>query len=735
MAYGLTICHPRVTVCGAEELTLGKMIRYKNCASGEDQHHVLRIERKMVIKGHRELCGRNAAVDRATGPPNLKFRNDFRNSGVQKFESEYRSLQISGDWRIHYVASSNTEKTSETGPLNVYLHNIQFNEEGDSVVFHNFLKADGVCIESSFTGRKIGNNVYTLDNAGANQIHFILVSDDGLIISIENVDEAGNRTRHIGLVGKEAEADDHDLERFKEEVRKLGIPEENIVDFTKVVKVNIEEESLAIFNELIDKKKIEEKNIINFIESGLSSLYPRDFNNLREMSFCPHQPANLKVSTTVRRVMDISDKWDTLGNYEKCTTGLSSLWTARDQNDFSENGELCTLLSLTEKTKEKGLFRDFCHKACEVVFDEQGTIDFSICNESNGNRETKPVTGKKNRMAFMLLTVSLSVSLNRVCFGGNLGTTSLDNTTPLNSTFTNNQTYEGTKEFKVTYASDTVLVPCVPEWMKMGRDTMSCHISCLRDRGVYVQRVKVNDTEEEALEIFNKLKSEKGIKDENVVNFFEIDDCPPCGRQGPKEGHFLKSMFGFLVATLKSTLLKYIYVLNENQEVIHITGAKQDDGTYVVDLVNGEWVEKHVRGTKKAGNTYTVELQFTTAVQTDISRVHYESVHHCHSLLKDNLKISSSIQVKVNDIEAETLKKFNELVKEKKIEDKNILKIIETDECPPCAKLRSSKQAEWKGACAPLSDLHREEVEDAMGQDRINQYSDSTSTSATELKD
>ena len=40
-----------------------------------------------------------------------------------------------------------------------------------------------------------------------------------------------------------------------------------------------------------------------------------------------------------------------------------------------------------------------------------------------------------------------------------------------------------------------------------------------------------------------------------------------------------------------------------------------------------------------------------------------------------------------------------------------------------------------KGACAPLSDLHREEVEDAMGQDRINQYFDSISTSATELKD
>lgn len=47
------------------------------------------------------------------------------------------------------------------------------------------------------------NCIFSLSNkdAGANQIHFILVSDDGLIISIENVDEAGNRTRHIGLVG------------------------------------------------------------------------------------------------------------------------------------------------------------------------------------------------------------------------------------------------------------------------------------------------------------------------------------------------------------------------------------------------------------------------------------------------------------------------------------------------------------------------------------------------------
>lgn len=40
-----------------------------------------------------------------------------------------------------------------------------------------------------------------------------------------------------------------------------------------------------------------------------------------------------------------------------------------------------------------------------------------------------------------------------------------------------------------------------------------------------------------------------------------------------------------------------------------------------------------------------------------------------------------------------------------------------------------------KGACVPSSDLHGEKMEDATGQDRINQYSDSTSPSAIELKD
>lgn len=151
----------------------------------------------------------------------------------QESPAEPHHSQLSGEWKTHYIASSNTEKTSENGPFNVYLHSINFNDKGDSLVFHFFLKNNGKCIESSVTGTKIGNNVYTADYAGVNRFHFILVSDDGLIVVSENEDEAGQISRLVGLLGKEDDVDDHDLERFKEEIRKFQIPEENIVDFTK----------------------------------------------------------------------------------------------------------------------------------------------------------------------------------------------------------------------------------------------------------------------------------------------------------------------------------------------------------------------------------------------------------------------------------------------------------------------------------------------------------------------
>ncbi|XP_060993728.1 odorant-binding protein-like [Dama dama] len=140
--------------------------------------------------------------------------------------------QLSGEWKTHYIASNNPEKTSENGPFNVYLRSINFNDKGDSLVFHFFLKHNGECIETSVTGTQIGNNVYTADYAGINRFYFILVSNDGLIVISENKDEAGKTSRLIGLLGKE-DVNDHNLERFKEEIRKFGIPEENIVDFTK----------------------------------------------------------------------------------------------------------------------------------------------------------------------------------------------------------------------------------------------------------------------------------------------------------------------------------------------------------------------------------------------------------------------------------------------------------------------------------------------------------------------
>lgn len=55
--------------------------------------------------------------------------------------------------------------------------------------------------------------------------------------------------------------------------------------------------------------------------------------------------------------------------------------------------------------------------------------------------------------------------------------------------------------------------------------------------------------------------------------------------------------------------------------------------------------------------------------------------------------------------------------------------------CSRTMSLESILFITGKGACVPLSDLHREKVEDALGQDRINQYSDSTSILAIKLQD
>ena len=44
----------------------------------------------------------------------------------------------------------------------------------------------------------------------------------------------------------------------------------------------------------------------------------------------------------------------------------------------------------------------------------------------------------------------------------------------------------------------------------------------------------------------------------------------------------MSNFFIILITHLEYIL--FFFRLSENQEVIHITGAKQDDGTYVVDL-------------------------------------------------------------------------------------------------------------------------------------------------------
>nr|XP_020726245.1 odorant-binding protein-like [Odocoileus virginianus texanus] len=73
--------------------------------------------------------------------------------------------------------------------------------------------------------------LFSLTDAGQNEGRPLHVSHNSVIGYVINVDEEGNETDLIGIIGTDDEISDSDFERFKEETRDKGIPEENIVNF------------------------------------------------------------------------------------------------------------------------------------------------------------------------------------------------------------------------------------------------------------------------------------------------------------------------------------------------------------------------------------------------------------------------------------------------------------------------------------------------------------------------
>ncbi|XP_055420235.1 odorant-binding protein-like isoform X1 [Bubalus kerabau] len=126
------------------------------------------------------------------------------------------------------------------------------------------------------------------------------------------------------------------------------------------------------------------------------------------------------------------------------------------------------------KIKPNGPFRVYLHKL--LFDDEQGTVDFYFFVKRKGKWEYKHVTGIKQED----------------------GTFAVD--------------YEGKNVFEVSHASNNILIVHNTNVDEHGQKTVLT--------GLFV---KVN-IEDESLQKFKELTQEKGIEEENVVNFIETDD-------------------------------------------------------------------------------------------------------------------------------------------------------------------------------------------------------------------
>ncbi|KAB0372053.1 hypothetical protein FD755_015845 [Muntiacus reevesi] len=127
-----------------------------------------------------------------------------------------------------------------------------------------------------------------------------------------------------------------------------------------------------------------------------------------------------------------------------------------------------------EKLKSNGPFRVYLKKP--LSDDELGTVDFYLYARCKGNWEYKHIMGVKQDDGIFAVD------------------------------------YEGENAFEVVHVSKTILVAHNINVDKHGQQTV-----------LIGSFVKVN-IEEEGLQKFKQLRQEKGIEEENVVNFIETDD-------------------------------------------------------------------------------------------------------------------------------------------------------------------------------------------------------------------
>ncbi|KAB0341703.1 hypothetical protein FD754_018629 [Muntiacus muntjak] len=120
--------------------------------------------------------------------------------------------QLSGQWKTAYIASSNLEKIKPSGPLRVYLRNFclmikRTQHKGKWEHKH----VTGIKQDAALMLLTEGKNLFEIADASKNAL-----------VAHNNVEENGKKTVLTGLFG---------LQKFRKLMEEKGIDEKNIMNF------------------------------------------------------------------------------------------------------------------------------------------------------------------------------------------------------------------------------------------------------------------------------------------------------------------------------------------------------------------------------------------------------------------------------------------------------------------------------------------------------------------------
>nr|XP_044624131.1 female-specific lacrimal gland protein-like [Equus asinus]XP_044624132.1 female-specific lacrimal gland protein-like [Equus asinus] len=148
----------------------------------------------------------------------------------QEPQSETDYSLTPGEWYTTSIASDDTEKIQENGPLRGYSRRIECISNCSTVAITFYQKINGECRKYIVVGTSTKDDIYKVDFLGENYFQFIFKSSDSLVIYGENVDDEGKVTLVTELLAKEHSVSEQDYQKFKELTEEKGIPAENIED-------------------------------------------------------------------------------------------------------------------------------------------------------------------------------------------------------------------------------------------------------------------------------------------------------------------------------------------------------------------------------------------------------------------------------------------------------------------------------------------------------------------------